>query len=82
MIKVNFAKAKEIAHAKRRFARSKEMAPWDLKATIPFEAELAEEARAKIREKYKSIQDQIDLSQTTDQLKPIVDMLAETIISQ
>lgn len=82
MIKVNFAKAKEIAHAKRRFARSKEMASWDLKSTIPFEAELAEQERAKIRDKYKSIQDQIDSSQTIDQLKPIVDTLAEKIISQ
>jgi len=49
MIVINIDKAKDIAHDKRREARSAEFAPLDIKATIPSEAVAAEEARATIR---------------------------------
>jgi len=39
MITINMTKAKEIAHDKRRAARSAEFAPLDIKATIPSEAQ-------------------------------------------
>ena len=60
MIKINLNKAKDIAHDKRRAARSAEFAPLDIKANIPAEAEAAEAARQAIREKYAMIQTQMD----------------------
>ena len=42
MITINLNKAKELAHNKRRAARSAEFAPLDIKATIPSEAAAAE----------------------------------------
>jgi hypothetical protein len=52
MIKINLDKAKDIAHEKRREARSKEFAPLDVEATIPSRAEQAEATRQAIRNKY------------------------------
>ena len=72
MIQINLNKAKEISHAKRRAARSDEFAPLDVKATIPAEAEAAEAARQAIREKYATLQAQMDAAETADELKELV----------
>jgi len=72
MIKINLDKAKGIAHEKRRAARSAEFAPLDIKATIPSEAQAAEAARQAIREKYATMQAQMDAAQTADELKALL----------
>jgi hypothetical protein len=69
MIRVNLDKAKSIGHDIRRSERSKEFAPLDVKATIPSEAEAAEAARQAIREKYATIQNEIDAAQSPDEIK-------------
>ena len=69
MITINITKAKNIAHDKRREARSAEFAPLDIKATIPSEATAAEAARQVIRDKYAAMQTAIDAATTTDQIK-------------
>jgi len=69
MITVNIGKAKDIAHAARRAARSVEFAPLDIKATIPSEAIAAEEARAVVRTKYDDMQTAIDEATTADAIK-------------
>ena len=58
MIKINLDKAKNLTHEIRREAREKELKPWDIKATIPAEAENAEAERQKleiIMQQYKTI---------------------------
>jgi Spy/CpxP family protein refolding chaperone len=72
MITINLTKAKDIAHDKRRAARTTEFAPLDIKATIPSEAAAAEAARQAIREKYASLQAQMDAAQTPEQLKALL----------
>jgi hypothetical protein len=75
MISINIDKAKTIAHDKRRAARAAEFAPLDLKATIPFEAEWAEEARQAVRDKYAAVQSSIDAASDVGALKTIVEGL-------
>ena len=72
MIVINIAKAKQIAHEKRRAARSEEFAPLDIKATIPSEASSAETARQAIRDKYAEMQAQMDAAATPDELKALL----------
>ena len=72
MIVINLDKAKSIAHDKRRIARSAELAPLDIKATIPAEAQTAEAARQVIREKYATMQTQINSVQTIVELKSLL----------
>ena len=72
MITINLDKAKGIAHDKRRAARAEEFAPLDIKATIPSEAAAAEEARAAVRAKYATMQDQMDAAATVDELKALL----------
>jgi hypothetical protein len=69
MITIDMTKAKEIAHEKRRAARSAEFAPLDIKATIPAEAQAAEAARQVIRDKYATMQTTIDDATTVEQIK-------------
>jgi len=69
MITVNIDKAKAIAHNKRRYARSAEFAPLDIKATIPSEATAAEAARQAVRDKYATMQTAIDAATTPDEIK-------------
>lgn len=69
MIKINMDKAKALGHEIRRAARAAEFAPLDIKATIPGEAEAAESARQAIRERYATMQVQIDAAQTPDEIK-------------
>jgi predicted transglutaminase-like protease len=75
MIKVNIAKAQDIANDLRRAARSAEFAPLDIKATIPSEAAAAEEARAAIRTKYEDMQVAIAAAEDVASLKTIVEGL-------
>jgi predicted nucleic acid-binding Zn-ribbon protein len=72
MISIDMTKAKDIAHEKRRAARTTEFAPLDIKATIPSEAAAAEAARQAIREKYATLQAQMDSAQTADELKALL----------
>jgi hypothetical protein len=72
MIAININKAKAIAHDKRRAARDAEFAPLDVKATIPNYADDAEFERQMIRDKYDSIQADIDAAQTLGDLKAIL----------
>jgi hypothetical protein len=74
-IVIDLTKAKDIAHDKRRAARSLEFAPLDLKATIPAEATAAEEARQAVRQKYAEIQTNIDAASDVASLKQIVETL-------
>ncbi len=69
MITININKAKTIAHDKRREARSFEFAPLDIKATIPSEATAAETARQSVRDKYATMQAEIDAASTVDEIK-------------
>ena len=75
MITVNVDKAKGIAHEVRRAKRTEEFAPLDVKATIPSEAVAAEEARAAIRAKYATVQENIDAAADVATLKTIVEGL-------
>jgi hypothetical protein len=72
MITINLNKAKEIAHNHRRAARTEEFKPWDLKATIPAEANAAEAERQKIRDKYAELQEQMNAAQTIEELKALL----------
>lgn len=75
MITVNINKAKAIAHDIRRAARLSEVAPLDVKATIPSEAVETEAARQAVREKYAAIQADIDAASSVTELKLIVESL-------
>jgi hypothetical protein len=72
-ITIDLNKAKEIAHDKRRQARSLEFAPLDIKATIPAEAAAAEVARQAVRVKYATMQTAIDLAGDVAELKQIME---------
>jgi len=71
-IVIDINKAKAIAHDARRAARAAEFAPLDVKATIPSEAAAAEAARQAIRDKYATMQTQMDAAQTPEQLKALM----------
>lgn len=76
MIKINIAKAKEIAHEHRRNARAEEFKPLDLQVTIPMYAQEAELKRQAIREQYDKMQVSIDKAKTPEQIKKaIADLL-------
>ena len=75
MINVNLDKAKTIVHDMRRAARTAEFSPLDIKATIPAEAASAEAARQVIRDRYASIQSDIDSAPGVPELKLIYDSL-------
>ena len=72
MITINLDKAKNIAHDKRRAARSAEFAPLDIKATIPSDAQAAETARQAVRSKYATMQIQMDAATTVEELKDLL----------
>ena len=69
MIVININKAKNIAHEKRRIARTNEFAPLDIKATISSQATVAEADRQIIRDKYTEIQIGINDAETVDEIK-------------
>jgi len=72
MIKINLDKAKNIAHDKRRLARSKEFAQWDTLATVPAYAEVAESERQKIRDKYEKLQNDMNAAENVEDLKALL----------
>ena len=78
-IKVNITKAQEIAHDKRREARAGEFKPLDEAITINIAnhdkvAEI-ESQRQVIRDKYTTIQENIDACVSADELKTIIESL-------
>lgn len=68
----DMAKARAIAHDKRRAARSAEFAPLDVEATIPAKAAQAEAARQQIRNKYDAMQASIDAASDVVALKATI----------
>lgn len=68
----DLAKAKGIAHDKRRAARAKEFAPLDVEATIPAKAAQAEAAREAIRQKYATMQTAMDAATSIEELKALL----------
>lgn len=71
-IVIDLNKAKTISHDKRRAARAVEFAPLDVKATIPSEATQAEADRQLVRDKYATLQTEIDAAADVDALKTVV----------
>jgi hypothetical protein len=79
MIKINIDKAKEIAHNKRRTSRAAEFSPYDeiISKQIPGPAfSQAENARQEIRERYATLQIQIDDAEDISSLTQIVNSLS------
>ncbi len=75
MIVINFEKAKQIAHEKRRLARQIEFAPHDevIAKQIPGDAiKEAEQNRAEIRKKYADLQAAMDAATSLDELKSLL----------
>jgi hypothetical protein len=70
-MKLNMTKAKEMAHQRRRAARSQEFSPLDIKATIPSESAMAEAERVKIRAKYDKMQKDIDAAKDVAELSAL-----------
>lgn len=71
MITINMTKAKEIGHTIRREKRAEEFKPWDqlIAYQIPGIVTDAEAERQAIREKYATIQQEIDQAQTPEDIK-------------
>jgi hypothetical protein len=72
MISINMTKAKEIAHTARRAARAAEFEPHDaiiMKQIPGVDAAAAEAARQAIRDKYATIQTNIDAATTPEEIK-------------
>ena len=74
-VRVDIDKAKGICHDKRRAKRAAEFAPLDVEATIPAKAAEAEAKRQQVRDKYATIQANIDAAADVATLKTIVDTL-------
>jgi hypothetical protein len=80
MIIINIDKAKDIAHEKRRLARAEEFKPHDevIMKQIPGNDLIeAEAARQVIREKYSTIQANIESATDVEELKEILTTMAE-----
>lgn len=74
-IQINLTKAKDIAHDKRRAARAEEFKPHDevIAKQIPgADATAAEAARQAIRDKYATMQAQMDAASDVDTLKSLL----------
>ncbi len=77
MITINLDKAKMIAHEKRRFARSEEFKPHDeviMKQIPGNDLQQAEIARQAIREKYAEMQVAIELANSPEEIKAIINV--------
>jgi hypothetical protein len=80
MIIINIDKAKDIAHEKRRLARSEEFKPHDeviMKQIPGNDMAEAETARQAIRVKYETIQADIESAEDVVELKQILDTMSE-----
>ena len=74
-IRIDLNRAKNIAHDMRRAARAEEFKPHDeviMKQIPGVDAQQAEAARQAIREKYATLQAQMDAAQTPEQLKALL----------
>ena len=74
-IRIDLNRAKNIAHDMRRAARAEEFKPHDeviMKQIPGVDAQQAEAARQAIREKYATLQAQMDAAQTADELKALL----------
>lgn len=72
MIVINIDKAKSIGHEMRRTERAKEFAPLDeqiMKQLPNTDVSAVEAERQAIRDKYASIQQQIDSANTPEEIK-------------
>jgi hypothetical protein len=77
LITINLDKAKMIAHEKRRFARSEEFKPHDeviMKQIPGNDLQQAEIARQAIREKYAEMQVAIELANSPEEIKAIINV--------
>ena len=75
MITIDMTKAKNKAHESRRAARAEEFKPYDeviMKQIPGNDYAQAEAARQAIREKYATMQTQMDAAQTPEQLKALL----------
>ena len=75
-VAVDLGKAKDICHDKRRAARTEAFAPFDeiIAKQIPGADTLAAEAaRVAIRDKYALIQDAINVSETPNEIKSVLE---------
>ena len=75
LIKVNMEKYRAIAHEVRRNARAEEFKPYDeviMKQIPGNDYTEAEAARQAIREKYSTLQAQMDAAQTPEELKALL----------
>lgn len=80
MIKVNLDKFKEICHEKRRAARAEEFKPYDevIMKQIPGNSLVeSEAARQAIRDKYTTIQGNIESATDVEELKEILTSMTE-----
>ena len=80
MIIIDIDKAKNIAHEKRRAARAEEFKPHDeviMKQIPGNDMAEAETARQAIREKYETIQADIESAEDVVELKQILDTMSE-----
>ena len=68
---IDIDKAKAIGHDMRRAARTEEFKPYDeaIAKQIPGQSEGAEAARQVIRDKYATIQTNIDAATTPEEIK-------------
>jgi hypothetical protein len=74
-IGLNLDKAKDIAHEARRAARAEEFKPYDeviMKQIPGNDYTQAEAARQAIREKYATLQAQMNAAQTPEELKALL----------
>lgn len=77
MITVNMTKAKSIGHEMRRTKRAKEFAPLDeqiMKQLPNTDVAAVEAGRQAIRDKYASIQQQIDSANTPEEIKSALNL--------
>ena len=75
MIVINIDKAKAIAHDIRRAKREEEFAPYDaviMKQIPGNDATEAEASRQTIRDKYATMQTEIDAAATPEQIKAVL----------
>jgi len=75
MITIDMTKAKDIAHERRRLARAEEFKPHDeviMKQIPGTDFQEVEAARQAIREKYATLQEQMDAAQTPEELKALL----------
>lgn len=77
MITINIDKAKTIGHEIRRAARSEEFKPLDeviMKQVPGTDIETVEAERQAVRDKYASIQSQIDAAGTPEEIKAALNL--------